>query len=135
MNRITNKRHLNARFFFNYMLPFRKGIYIDATMEFLNYKLRRNILFEFLSSIELDMRLYIAQNNIDFSVYSDKIEDRMKKYNGSSLDEKIDFLDFGDYVELLNSYFKDTTTNSKLCKDLISDLKKLIQMHVLELIK
>ena len=75
-------------------------------MEFLNYKLRRNILFEFVSSIELDMRYYITQNNIDFDVFSEKIDERLNKYSGSSLDSKIDFLDFGDYVELINDYFK-----------------------------
>lgn len=98
-------------------------------MSFLNYKLRRNILFEFISSIELDMRYYLEQNNVDFNIFSEKIDERIKKYDGSSLDSRIDFLDFSDYVELLNNCFKETTSNSKNYRDLINELKKIIPIR------
>ena len=94
-------------------------------MNILNYKLRRNILFEFISSIELDMRYYIEQNNIDFSSFSEKIDERINKYNGVSLDSRIDFLDFSKCTKLVTV---DCSDNKKITSLDFSNCSKLSKL-------
>ena len=92
---------------------------------FINYKLRRNLLFEYISSIELDLRDYILANKIDISSQSEKAISRMGNTTSNKVEDVILFLDFSDYVELINLYFKKTLIGNQKAKDLISDLKEI----------
>ena len=92
-----------------------------------NYKIKRNLLFEYISSIELDLREFIRINNVDVDVFKEKIMARIKQ-NGDDFGDdsynvnKLFYLDFGDYVQLINSHFKSKT---ELFKKLINDLEKI----------
>ena len=93
---------------------------------FLNYKLRRNLLFEYISSIELDMRDYIINNNVDISNYVEKAIKRADDKNvDNSVSNLVMFLDFGDYVELINTHFKKNAIDPTNAKRLITRLKDL----------
>lgn len=92
-----------------------------------NYKIKRNLLFEYISSIELDLRKFILVNNISLDMFDNKITERIKKdeknlsITGYSKDDKLFYLDFGDYLHLLNNYFKEKTPElQRLLKNLES---------------
>lgn len=95
-------------------------------MQFFNYKIRRNLLFEYISSLELDLRNYILSNMIDISSFEEKIITRTKS---QLYEEKICFMDFGDYVECINSFFKTSGKNEKRYKDFICSIKSVIPIR------
>lgn len=91
-----------------------------------NYKIKRNLLFEYISSIELDLRDFIRINNISVDIFKDKIVTRIMQ-NGafdenSYNDNKLFYLDFGDYLQLISSNYK---TETDLLKKLVNDLEKI----------
>lgn len=97
---------------------------------FVNYKLRRNLLFEYVSSIELDMRDYIVNYSVDISQYVEKAKERMNKgESDDSASNIVTFLDFGDYVELINLHLKVNSINTTIAKKLLASLKELIPVR------
>ncbi len=94
---------------------------------FLNYKLRRNLLFEYISSIELDMREYIIENNVNIFGYSEKALERAanKEIDKNDHSSIVMYLDFGDYVEILNQHFKINNIDPVITKKIISKLKEI----------
>ena len=93
-------------------------------------KEKRGLLFEYISSIELDMRDYLIENGIDIpTVHLDKSIERYKVENLEN--HKFDrsdlfyFLDFNDYIEIMDLNYKELGLNEAGYKRLSSTLKKI----------
>lgn len=85
-------------------------------------------MFEYISALELDLRDYILINNIDINV--DSILERLKKRTQSEdYKEKLLFLDFSDYVDCINLYFKSTDKREHIYKDFITDIQTIIPIR------
>ena len=96
----------------------------------LNYKMKRNMLFEYISSIELDLRFFVKTNNLSLDNYCAKITKRIKDHFGENSEEiyekeKYNFLDFADYTQLIAMFFKINGVASGIYKELIHELEIL----------
>lgn len=104
-----------------------------------NSKLKRNLLFCLLSSIELDLRKSIVEINnlkIDDTIL-EKFSQRYfddKNDNAEDLNLLINYADLGDYVQVLNSN-SNSFLDKKNLKKLTKEIEKIIStrnriMHV-----
>lgn len=93
---------------------------------FINYKLRRNLLFEYISSIELDLRQFILKNNVNIEQFFAKAKKRVDEHGlDDSIQNLLMYLDFGDYVEIINNNFKNNGLNDLDHKKIVQNLKSL----------
>ena len=97
-------------------------------MTALNYKIKRNLLFEYISSIEIDLREYLKTNYITVENFKEKIINRIESdFPGKSSQlyemQKYNFLDFGDYTQILSLFFKERQALNKEIKELIKELE------------
>lgn len=95
-----------------------------------NYKVKRNMLFEFISSIELDMREFVSSNHLSLLDLLEKTEKRVFDHFGKTDEnlferEKYNFLDFCDYTHLINIYFKKNDLSDSHYKELVKNLEVL----------
>lgn len=100
-----------------------------------NAKLKRNLLFCLLSALETDLRsnfLFLLKEKI--SISNDiKIKLKRRYYDNSNSDTDdlkllIDYLDFGDYSQILNQN-SDKFSNKKLSKLLSEDLSSIVRVR------
>ena len=99
-----------------------------TNMTALNYKIKRNLLFEYISSIEIDLREYLKTNYITVEKFKEKIINRIESdFPGKSSQlyeiQKYNFLDFGDYTQILSQFFKERQALNKEIKELIKELE------------
>ena len=97
-------------------------------MTALNYKIKRNLLFEYISSFEIDLREYLKTNYITVENFKEKIINRIESdFPGKSSQlyeiQKYNFLDFGDYTQILSLFFKERQALNKEIKELIKELE------------
>ncbi len=94
------------------------------------YTIKRNILFEIISSIELDLRSFIIEHNIDFFQYNQTIIERIANENGNTdesfaKDFGIHYLDFGDYIQIIAKFLKE----NHLDNSIIQKLQELVAIR------
>ena len=100
----------------------------------LNYQIRRNLLFEWISSLELDLRAFLSLHLLDVSPMQDQIQERIKKHYGDCNPEvfdthKYEFLDFGDYFQLLSKWFKANGFTESVHKEFLSGIEGIIPIR------
>lgn len=96
----------------------------------LNYQIRRNLLFEWISSLELDVRAFLLLYQIDVEPMRNQIRERIEKqynnFNPEIFDaHKYEFLDFGDYFQLLSKWFKANGFTESVHKEFLHGMETI----------
>lgn len=98
-------------------------------------RLNRSILYDYISSIELDLRAFVSINNLSIEKFESKIKERIVNnnqgldYNEIFKNEKYNYLDFGDYFQLISSFFKESGFTNSTNKDFLDEIQELLPIR------
>ncbi len=104
-------------------------------MEINNAKLKRNLLFCLITSIECDLRFHVSEiNNSNLKITKEIIEKANERYytdnklKSEDINKIVDYFDLGDCVQIINAN-KNTYNNEKLIKEITEKIEKIIPVR------
>ena len=98
-------------------------------------RMKRSVLYDYLSAIELDLRAFVSLNNLPTEQYKSKIRERILKVSSNSdfeetyKNDKYNYLDFGDYFQMICIYFKNQGYTNLLNKEFLEKLQPLTEIR------
>lgn len=102
-------------------------------MKVYNTKIRRNILYQYISSIELDFRNEILERNFNIGDFEKKAIDRFLSENSinikPSIEQLIIYLDYGEYIQIIAQNKNSFNCDTKHFREFIRLSEKLIQIR------
>ena len=104
-------------------------------MEINNAKLKRNLLFCLITSIECDLRFHVLEiNNSNPKIPKEIIEKANERYyndnklKSEDINKIVDYFDLGDCVQIINAN-KNTYNNEKLIREILESIEKIIPVR------